>query len=319
MNHSLVTKNATLLLRDRSFFGANIVNLPAIYLVKKYFSPDTISIFTDINLQYFYKQIPWVDYQFDCRTFYNIYKNIHPHTSFIYSMRPSMDSAPFFKYIKKIDVSIGLSLRSKLLNRLFDYHYPYKSSTYRAVSHIKPLINYLKLPKNPNYYLREAMLNLIDMPYQSVSQSVVIMSGAGGGEYKKWGIKNYWNLISKISKIKPNTHFYFIVGSSEKKEEEFLISKKNKCQITFSIEKNLDLISLTKLINESSLVISNDCGPSHIAQCLVKPFIGLYFEPNPEWFLPHNLSYTLHPTNSKDIKNIPINNVLEKSLILLNN
>lgn len=312
-----MTKNAVLLLRDRSFFGANIVNLPTIYLVKKYFSADTISVFTDINLQYFYQQISWVTHQFDCRNFYQIYKNIPANTRLLYSMRPSMDSAPLFKYLRKIDRSIGLSLRSTLLNRLFDCHYPYLPSEYRAISHIRPLLNYLGLSQKPNDYLREAMLDLINSPSQPVQQSVAIMPGAGGGEHKKWGINKYWHLVEKLSLLKPHLHFNFIIGSNEKEEEGFLRSKKLSSKVSFTIEKNLGLIPLTQLINESALVIANDCGPSHIAQCLVKPFIGLYLEPNPEWFLSHKLSYDLCPLHSKDIKEISVDEVLEKSLLLL--
>lgn len=85
-------KQAILLLRNRSFFGANIVNLPAIYLTKKYLQVDEVSLFTDINVRYFYEQVPWVTRQSDARGFMAIYKQTPKEADFLYSMRPSMDS-----------------------------------------------------------------------------------------------------------------------------------------------------------------------------------------------------------------------------------
>lgn len=309
-------KQAILLLRDRSFFGANIVNLPAIYLTKKYLQADKITLFTDINVKYFYDQIPWVTHQSDARHFFTIYKKIPKHSNFLYSMRPSMDSASLLKPLKQIKTAIGFSLRSGLLNRLFDQHYRYDTSVYRAVSHIQPLLNYLALPNEASYYLREAMLALVDPTTPRTESRICIMPGAGGGEHKKWGIENYWQLITKLHQYNSALHFDFMMGSDEEQELAFLLAQKRT--IPFTIQQNLGLQELIGHIENSALTIANDCGPSHISQCLVKPFIGLYYEPNAEWFLPHPLSRNLSPASTdNDIKRISIEQVLATSIELL--
>lgn len=308
-------KQAILLLRNRSFFGANIVNLPAIYLTKKYLQVDEVSLFTDINVRYFYEQVPWVTRQSDARGFMAIYKQTPKEADFLYSMRPSMDSVSLLKPLKKIKTAIGFSLRSSLLNCLFDYHAPYNTSVYRAVSHIQPLLNYLQLPDEASHYLREAMLALRDSSTEpSEVKHICIMPGAGGGEHKKWGIENYWQLIQQLHVHNPAWHFDFILGTDEQEEVSFL--EQQKSTLPFTIQKNLKLKDLVTLVENSALTIANDCGPSHISQCLVKPFIGLYYEPNAEWFLPHALSRSLSASD-KNIKNISVDDVLATSLDLL--
>lgn len=308
-------KQAILILRKRSFFGANIVNLPAIYLVKQYLQAERISLITDINVRYFYDQIPWVIQHSDVQGFFAVYKILPKNVDFLYSMRPSMDSASVLKFLKNIKTAVGFSLRSRLLNRLFDYHMPCNTSIYRAIAHIDPLLHALQLPNEPTYYLREAMLALIDPTTPAETGShICIMPGAGGGEHKKWSIENYWELITLMHEHNPSLHFRFILGTDETKEIAFLEAQKKT--FPFSVHKNLKLKKLIAFVENSALTIANDCGPSHISQCLVKPFVGLYSEPNPEWFLSHPLSRSLSPSD-KDLKSLSVNEVLAASLDLL--
>lgn len=306
-------KKSVLLLRARSFFGANIVNLPTIYYTKKHLHSDQIFVFSDINLQSFYAQIPWVTEQYETQTFFGTWRKIPKNTTLLYSMRPSMDSAPFLKWLNRIPTAIGLSLRSPLLNQLFDQDHPCDPLKYRAIAHIEPLLIYNKDPHPAHYYLRQSMLSLAVAPQPE--NSICLMPGAGGGEQKKWGIKNFFELALRIQDTFPKMKFHFIVGHNEWEEKEFL-SLQLHSALNFSIQENLDLSALTTLIESSVLTIANDCGPSHISQCLMKPFIGLYKEPNPEWFHAHTQSICLHPTNSS-IQSIPQKQVLAACLQLL--
>ena len=230
-------------------------------------------------------------------------------------MRPSMDSVSLLKPLKGVKTAVGFSLRSGLLNRLFDYHTPCDTTIYRGVSHIQPLIHHLQLPHEAPFYLREALLALVTSISQTEAVNrVCIMPGAGGGEHKKWGIQNYWQLITRLHQHNPALHFSFIMGADETEEMAFLQAQEKT--LPFTIQKNLKLKELIALVENSVLTIANDCGPSHISQCLVKPFIGLYYEPNAEWFLSHPLSRSISPDN-KDIKSVTVNEVFAASLELL--
>lgn len=201
------------------------------------------------------------------------------------------------------------------MSRWFDYCYPRDKSIYRAIAHIQPLLHVLQLPDDPIRYLREAMLALMGPSRQAASTpQICIMPGAGGGEHKKWGIENYWKLVTLIHEHHPTVHFNFVLGPDDAAEIEFLENQQST--LPFHVQKNLSLKELVALTENSLLTIANDCGPSHVSQCLVKPFIGLYYKPNPEWFLPHPLSRSFSPPD-ENIKNIFINDVLVASLELL--
>lgn len=312
-------KTATLLLRPRSLFGANIVNLPAIYTVKKHLNAEKITVLTDINLSSFYKQISWVDHQSEAQSFYKIFNEIERNSDLIYSMRPSMDGAPFFKYLKNIKYSIGLSLRSSLLNRMFDYHTPNCESTYRAISHLQPIIDFFKLPQQPAYYLRKSMLDIVGInnfthKNETNNKSICFMPGAGSGERKKWGIENYWLLAKKLYEYNDDIQFDFLIGTPEKREHEYLIERQNELPIT--IHKDLSLRDLVILAENTDLTVANDCGPSHISQCLVKPFVGLYVHHNPEWHHSYDLSREIN-NNNKNIKDISVNKVFDTCINLV--
>lgn len=302
-----------LLLRPRSFFGANIVNLPAIFFAKTYLQSKQLIVFSDIHLQSFYQQIPWVNQHYDTQSFWRIWKQIPKDCSLLYSMRPSMDTAPLFK-AKGIKTLIGLDLRSRLLNSLFDLHQPCSTTQYRAISHLTPLLSYAQADKPAAYYLRESMLALAG-PLLQPDDSICFMPGAGGGEHKKWGIQNFFNLGLALQQIYPSLRFHFVLGDNEKAEKDFLLQQASHL-LNFDIQENLDLNTLTQLIENSHLTVANDCGPSHISQCLCKPFVGLYQALNPEWFHAHAKSISLSPTD-QNIRSIRVETVLENCLYLL--
>lgn len=309
-----VPQTAVLLLRPRSFFGANIVNLPAIFFAKTYLQSKRLIVFSDVHLQSFYHQIPWVNQQYDSQSFFRIWQQIPKDCSLLYSMRPSMDVAPFFKW-KGISTTIGLDLRSKVLSNLFDLHQPCSKTQYRAIAHLNPLLAYSQADQPAAYYLREAMLALADATFQP-DASICFMPGAGGGAHKKWGIEHFFALGLALQNLYPTLKFHFILGGAEKVEKEFLLQQINS-PLNFTLQENLKLNELTQLIENSLLTVANDCGPSHISQCLGKPFIGLYQAPNPEWFHEHAHSISLSPAD-QDIRSIKVETVLTSCQHLLN-
>ncbi|HJH24887.1 MAG TPA: hypothetical protein K8U84_10070 [Paenalcaligenes hominis] len=309
----LVKNTSVVLLRARRFFGANIVNLPAIYFVKKYLNSAHLTLFSDNNLRAFYAQIPWVDLHYETQSFVKTWQRIPKNTSLLYCMRPSMDSAPLFKWFNGIPTTIGLDLRSGFLNSLFDVHVPCHLTQYRAIAHLAPLLAYSQAPLEPHYYLREALLDLAEPT--SPENSVCLMPGAGGGEHKKWGIHQFFTCAQQLQKTYPSLHFHFVLGQNEAKEKAFLLQQPSAA-LNFSIQENLSLSALITLVENSLLTIANDCGPSHVSQCLTKPFIGLYKESNPEWFHAHSQSQSLSPTNGP-VSSISHHHVMNASLRLL--
>lgn len=310
-------KKAVVLLRNRPFYGANIVSLPAVYVARKYARIDHLTVFASKGLQPFYAGVPWVDDCLEQSSMLDVYMRVPARADLYYSMRPGMDGAALIGAVRRARLSLGLGKSYNPLNLLFDGRYDYTKTEYRAVGYLKPLIDGLALPEQAGFYMREAMLALAGKVPRP-SASVCMMPGAGAGEFKKWGIDNYYALAQALHASHAGLFFDFILGPGETRERDFLHAKQG-CGLPFAIHSNLSLAENTALVESSALVVANDCGPSHIAQCLQRPFIGLYCVNDPEWFFAHQYSVALTPAAEADIKSIPMTRVLQRAQTLLRN
>lgn len=305
------------MLRNREFYGANIVSLPVIYALKKHAAVDHLTVFASRGLQGFYSSVVWIDNYSEERSLLRTYFKVPSDVDVYYSMRPGMDGAPLIGLLKRAGLSIGLGKVSNPLNGFFDHCHIYTEDIYRAVSYLLPVIKALSLPMNPDFYMREAMLDIAAGCMMSRSGHVCLLPGAGAGEFKKWGVEHFYELACTLHVRYPGMVFDFVVGPSEQAERHFLNSQCGK-GLPFRIHESLGLAESVALMASSILVVANDCGPSHFAQCLQRPFIGLYCEDNPEWFFPHAQSSAILPEDGGDIKSITVERVAKTAADLLN-
>ena len=68
----------------------------------------------------------------------------------------------------------------------------------------------------------------------------------------------------------------------------------------FAIAYCRTLSELSAIMLRARLVVANDCGPSHIAQGACVPYVGIFNEPNPEWFWDRPYSAAVVPPHPKD-------------------
>ncbi|KXS37131.1 MAG: glycosyl transferase family protein [Halomonadaceae bacterium T82-2] len=302
-------------IRSRPFFGSQITTLPALYYLKKTYNNNPINLFSRYELSWFYEQCPWVEsFSFsknilsDLRVFP---KNCHLLVSF----QPSSESQSIVKFIKRPSEAIGFKRKQGIFSPSWDFEIPFNDSEYRA-SHYLRLVSKNKLDKNstelPQHlsapFHELAKHSKYPISYTPSSTRIAIMPGGGAGNFKKWGLKNYLELINAIRENHgSDIIFDIILGPSE--TEELSTLKKQKANY-INLHHNLSLPDLSKVVNFSQLVIANDCGPSHIAQCLSKPYIGIYDKLKPEWIFQHADSKILTPpTDSAPISSISVETV----------
>jgi len=310
-------KKAALLLRSRTFYGANIVSLPVIYAVKKHAQVDRLTLFASSGLEGFYRDLPWIDNYSETKSLLKTCFQVPASVDIYYSMRPGMVNAALIGVVRRARVSIGLGKPSNPLNRFFDRCDEYTEDIYRAVTYLLPLIETLGLPMGPAFYMREAMMDMADGRVEKTPGHVCLLPGAGAGEFKKWGVARFYELACTLYARYPGLVFDFVLGPSETEERQFLEGRLGQA-LPFRIHENLGLADNAALMASSALVIANDCGPSHFAQCLQRPFIGLYCEDNPEWFFPHAQSSAILPEDGGDIKSITVERVAKTAADLLN-
>lgn len=305
-------KTIGVFIRNRPFFGAQITMLPALYYIRKNNEDSNLMLFGRHDLNWFYGQCDWVK-SFSLSN--NILTDIlrFPwRCDSLFSFQPKGGSKAIIKIIKKSNKSIGFQSHKGLKEAPWDYGIPFNEKEYRALHYLK-LASCKEQNAQLDDFLAAPFLHLKNQSaYQverdSEARQISIMPGGGAGDFKKWGIDNFILLCQKLEDDKPyDLEFNFILGPNEENE---LKSLKKLRRNNIKTHYSLPLRDLSKVVFQSDLVISNDCGPSHIAQCLGKAYIGIYEKYKHEWFRPHSASRIITPEDEAgDIKSIQVEDV----------
>lgn len=145
----------------------------------------------------------------------------------------------------------------------------YNTSIYKSMLYLS-LLKSEKARANPFEFFQSLPIqNHLELP----QRYICMLPGGGEGEHKKWGIENFLKLAYQLSR-KVDVQFVFILGSAERAEKEVI-----EASLVASLCRVLMIPTIAEIsqITKGSLVtISNDCGPSHIAQMNGSRYVGIW-------------------------------------------
>ena len=172
-----------------------------------------------------------------------------------------------------------------------------------------------------NIYRAQNYLNLFKkhlQPYHADRQKRIVLMPGAGGVHKRWALQNYIRLAEKLQHAYPRFEIAFVLGAQEHDLERSIRDAGLRCH------NDLELSDLFTFIKSSSLVIANDCGPSHIAQIYMVPTIVLHSDETlgaaatiREWFHSHDASRAIIGKAGKSIDTIQVDRVLDAACKLL--
>lgn len=113
---------------------------------------------------------------------------------------------------------------------------------------------------------------------------------------RRWGAENFIQLINKILSDYPAKRI-ILTGSKEEKDYVQSIYKKIKITLkdkVLNTSGELTFTELVTLINGSSLMITNDSGPMHIAFALKKKTVALFGPCSPEEYSTYENVYFIY-------------------------
>ena len=303
------------LLRNRPHFGAQITSIPVLFFFfQNYGNQEPITLLSKSDVAWVYNQLPWVKECIHSKSkLANLKKfkdcdnllNLRPSNRFPVILYKLIKGGSVFDFVKS----------DFLVNLTSEKHNILCGTEYRALGYLKIFIKeehallqalaapFLTLMQDSELNLERAELNILMMP------------GGGAGEIKKWGINNFLITAKSIADtLGKKCHIHILLGPDEKEEIQHIQELKNE---NLSLHVNIPLIDIAKLVDHCDLTIANDCGPSHVAQCMQKPYIGLFREINTEWFLSHAKSVKVLPQKGHGIKTITTKSVTECAINLL--
>lgn len=289
------------LARSRPFFGAQITCIPAVYAVSLLDGASTV--FCKHKVGYIYRQLPWISEVVEESCFSKEILTNRGH-NLVLNLRPK--KRPHAKLIALFHRSFLLSVPTQV-----------DTQTYRALWHLEPI--HKKLGISANELLAKPFIELSSQSTLILEKDtlhIAIMPGAGAGNEKKWGVQNYLACFKSIKLAFPERYIVLnVILGPDEQQEKVLFEQQNSDQI--KIHHNLCLTDLSYVILQSSLVIANDCGPSHIAQCLQKPSVILYDKEKPEWFYPHPQAKALFPAQGQSISTLSVEEVSRHACAIL--
>ena len=278
-------------MQNRNFFGAQIVHIPFLKLLRKKFPESKITLFSKVSMSQLLVDLGFADELIIEKSKKNTLQ----------------------KYIDiKPDISINLRKQSLFINALLSFC-TFKKK-YGYTTFVTKLFFTHTIPYDTKVYRAQNYLNLFneELNYEptAFSQDILIIPGAGDA-YKVWNLESYIEVASYLQKSYPLCKVIFVLGE---KEKDFLPQLEGRFEIYF----NLEITTLYTKISQAFFVLANDCGPSHIAQIngvknliLFSDAFGSAHETIKEWFNPSPIKKYLIGKPHESINSIKVQDVNE--------
>lgn len=217
-----------------------------------------------------------------------------------------------------IDLAIGLSgaplrvgFASALSRRLFRVALPRDRTIYRALDYLR-LVAPLGVRPQLAAHLQE-MARRATAVIDPSQEWVCLMPG-GTAPFKHWGIANFLALAARLRRDRPATRFVVVLGPQERGLADAVAA--SPLRDASLVLDSPDLGTLAHVASASRLVVANDCGPSHVAQLLGRPYVGLFSDQHgtaarvrAQWFLPRPHARWLAGPAGAPIAELPVERV----------
>lgn len=175
-----------------------------------------------------------------------------------------------------------------LARRLFTAVRPRDLGIYRALNYLQLLEPLAVAPRLSDHLVAAAAA--VPAAIDPSREHVCLMPG-GAAPFKLWGIDNFLALAARLRAARPGTRFVFILGPGERALRERIDASPLAAASTVLDTPSLGAIAQAVLA--SRVTVANDCGPSHVAQLLGRPYVCVFANHlgqaervTRQWFLP---------------------------------
>lgn len=295
MTMLLNERHIVIFLHNRPFFGAHLVHVPFLVMLREKYPGAKLVGVTKNNGASFLVDSGFLDSLevINKRDQFYLLKKYNFDIGF--NLRPSSIGVALQMLLLKIPHRVGF----KKTGAFYTHTLPLDVSIYRADLFLQ-LMNETCASSVP--YLKQFISH-----DERFLDSVLLVPGAGKEE-KKWPIEKYMQLADQFVE-NGEKNVFFITGPQETEETSILKSK----GYTVFNQPSVDL--LFSMVEGCKIFVSNDCGPSHIAHILGVRQIVLFKESLPEWFLTRDNSRSV--SCSLGVPDIVVDNVMQLAKELL--
>ena len=301
--------------RNRPFFGAQVTMFATLWQLKQLYPDSYMKLVVRAESFAFLQQLPWVDEVVQVESFKDELAALAPSCSLMVSLHSTSLKHCLLALLRRPPKRLSYSGRFGL-DWVWTQRCKQDLDKYRTEGHLS-LVSLLQpidafavscacLESLANAELRVKLLS---------KRRLTIMPGAGEGEFKKWGIERFLAAAEACLQRGLVDTVCFVLGPDEHKERERLAHwhRVDKTEIW----DKPPLPDLCAVVQASRLVLTNDCGPSHIAQGSDVPVVAVFDEEKPEWFWNRPNAVCVVPKAGQPINTVPVETVVNACCRLL--
>ena len=273
--------------------GDTVLTIPTIKLLKDYFNKSFYILCSDSSAQIYKKIFNDLEYLIVSedqtifkgrilkRKVIKKIKNISPST--IVDLTGSITSAYLIFRLKSKNI---VGINEEFYKGLYTKYVPI-----RKEPHLIDI--YLDVIRMLSPELVED--SIIEFPIRIKQNGLILIHPFAGWAAKEWSFNNFLKLYDKLNS-KYDVKFLFEKG----RLKPDALSELKNMKVKYSETK--DIKELLETLSNSSLLISNDSGPIHVASLIGIPTFGIYGPTHPDFHVPFG---KYHRFINKEIKCSP--------------
>lgn len=279
-------------LHNRPFFGAHVVHIPFLSLLKKMHPHAMIVGVSRSSGASFLMELGFLDALevIEKGGFLNLNKKYKFDMGF--NLRPSSLSTALLMLGLRIPHRVGFKSKAGIA---YKRSCPLDTSLYRADLFLSLL--------NASSSLEVCSYVRGCFSHEKHARHKFILAPGAGGKEKKWPLEYYIELAEMLQEYQAQS-VCFLTGPQEEEEKKILENN------GFNVTHDPNIVSLFSLISSCEFFISNDCGPSHIAHIMGVNQLVIFKDYLPEWFLERGNSSYL--TSNDSLVRIKPSRVMEE-------
>ena len=323
------------------FLGTQIVSYPLLYQIKQFWPACHLKVVAQDAVGQHYLSLPWVDAFTQADKLPEVYRTMDGSADLVIALHFASEKYGIAALLKRPKFRLGFK-NKRVTDLVWTHSHRKDFSEYMGLANLRVLAAFKDF--DAAQAARQCVQALADLEGQAstsgssepvhandvfhsrsrLSESsvhplsagdanapqIVLMPGGGAGDYKRWPIEHYVALADLLkATLVPQASFCFVMGPDETEQHRWLQSL-GRSDFVYLMTRPLSEIA--KAVMGATLVVANDCGPSHLAQFAGVPYVGVFHESNREWFWTRETSADVLPLDgTSEIKNVTPEQVLD--------
>lgn len=188
-----------------------------------------------------------------------------------------------FAWLANGKFTVGLDEPREGARGLYDCIARRASYHTHAVDWYLSVLPLLGVPVNTPYVWlpeRPATAQSIDRRWGISSRQWIAIQPGARWPNKRWPVQHFSELIRLACEAFPHSHFAILGGAEDRTLGQQIASACNPDRC-LDLTGRLSLAEMVEWLRLSSIMVSNDTGPMHVAAALGKPVIGLFGPTDP--------------------------------------